>query len=130
MRYPTCPHCGDPVPRRTLFFVDLDRARPCPSCHGLIIRAKARDWMVVVALVVPIAAMPYVIFTLNVSLAWYVMGLGAAAVAWVGVWVLASPYFQIVRSHHLICLRCGYDLRGLPEPVTCPECGRSPSPTA
>lgn len=46
-------------------------------------------------------------------------------------WMLASLVRTKIRieiakasvSGGLICLVCGYDLRGLPEPLTCPECG-------
>lgn len=31
-------------------------------------------------------------------------------------------------ANALICFECGYDLRGLPKPVRCPECGLSYSP--
>jgi hypothetical protein len=75
---------------------------------------------VVFALLVPPTAMIVVSVPFPKSLGWLV----AAAGVWVGLWLFAFPYFARVRAHHPICLKCAYDLRGLAEPVTCPECGQ------
>jgi hypothetical protein len=54
---------------------------------------------------------------------------GLLAAVWLGFFFLGFPYFERVRPHHRVCLKCGYDLRGLPEPVTCPECGDTEAQT-
>lgn len=41
-------------------------------------------------------------------------------------WFASRPWSrQHRRIAHGLCPSCGYDLRGLPRPVSCPECGRS-----
>lgn len=44
----------------------------------------------------------------------------AAVSYWDSVLQLRALFRSLVRHE---CYRCGYDLRGLPRPTVCPECG-------
>lgn len=40
-------------------------------------------------------------------------------------WLVSGCWKSILRSRRAQCRSCGYDLRGLPSGVVCPECGKA-----
>ena len=48
---------------------------------------------------------------------------GALVLAGVSIWRLRVFRRFIRQNEYLVCLQCGYSLRGIPDHYECPECG-------
>jgi hypothetical protein len=59
-----------------------------------------------------------------VFLAYAILLIGGVIVVICPRVVFARMKGELLENEHLLCLHCGYSLKGLPSEHVCPECGR------
>ena len=125
----SCPACGSKVPWIHSWRIPWWSARwPCEQCRTILrFDAKRRVYYAICCAVavgtVNFLAFSFGLWRLN-SFAFlgFELLLLAPALLAIGYYFRDQVEVDIEADPHF-CAKCGYSLRGIPEPHTCPECG-------